>query len=214
MEVARTDGAGARWHRTGSLVVVPRTEEMQFSEDMLGNALVAMIGGTRPEISTARVYSYLRNRFDIQLDVVDVRRHESEDFVVRFRHRADRDRVMGATPGGALMPLVWHPWRRTSGASATAFKFKVLVALRHVPLHARNTDVAQVVLGPSCTDVELIDRRDTPVDDDREFFVTAWCWHPQFILDEQIIYIREPRVSGVALEVQESALGLRYLICI
>jgi len=178
MEVAHADGAGARRRRTGSLVVVPRTEEMQFSEDMLGNALVAMIGGTRPEISTARVYSYLRNRFDIQLDVVDVRRHEPEDFVVRFRHRADRDRVMGATPGGALMPLVWHPWRRTSGASATAFKFKVLVALRRVPLHARNTDVAQVVLGPSCTDVELIDRRDTPVDDDREFFVIAWCWHP------------------------------------
>ena len=62
MEVAHADGAGARRRRTGSLVVVPRTEEMQFSEDMLGNALVAMIGGTRPEISTARVYSYLRNR--------------------------------------------------------------------------------------------------------------------------------------------------------
>ena len=30
MEVARADGAGARRRRTGSLVVVPRTEEMQF----------------------------------------------------------------------------------------------------------------------------------------------------------------------------------------
>jgi len=33
-------------------------------------------------------------------------------------------------------------------------------------LYTRNTDVAQVVLGPSCTDVELTDNRDTPVDDD------------------------------------------------
>lgn len=38
-------------------------------------------------------------------------------FVVRFRGREDRDRVLAAPVMGALLPLVWRPWQRTSMAS-------------------------------------------------------------------------------------------------
>jgi len=51
-----------------------------------------------------------------------------------------------------------------------------------------------------------------PDDDDREFFITAWCWHPCFIPQEQIIFIPELVIPG-ACEAQRSELpGLRYLV--
>lgn len=156
-------------------MVVPRTLEFQRAEDDLGRALVAMIGGTRPNVSTAMVYSFLANRFDITADEVVVRRHEPEDFHMRFWHSADRDHVLEARGGGHLLPLVWYPWRRTSGAVADAFHFKAVVALSRVPAHARNLATAQIVLGRSCCEVSLSEFRDTPEDDDREFFVEAWC---------------------------------------
>ena len=194
-----------------TLVVVPRTEAIQAAEEALDNALVAMVGGTRPDVTTGMVYTSLFNHFDITADEVDVRRHAPEDFVARFRHRADRDRVLESRPSGQV-PLVWRPWRRTSQASGGSFSFHVVMAIARVPLHARNTTVAQAILGPCCTSVELSRIRDTPADDDREFFVMAWCWHPNFIEEEKIIFIPEPRVAGVAEDERTADLGLRYLV--
>ena len=83
-------------------------------EDDLGLALVAVIGGNRPNLSTMMVSSYLLERFELTSLDADVRRHEPEDFVVRFRRAADRDRVLAAALTGPPLPLVWRPWRRTS----------------------------------------------------------------------------------------------------
>jgi len=52
--------------------------------------------------------------------------------------------------------------------------------LSGVPLHARNLDVAQSVLGSACVNPSASDFRDRPAFDDREFFVSAWCWHPSY----------------------------------
>jgi len=73
------------------IVVVSRTAELQRAEDALALALVAMVGGSRPAVSTAMVTSYLFERFGITSLDAEVRRHEPEEFVVRFRHREDRD---------------------------------------------------------------------------------------------------------------------------
>jgi hypothetical protein len=88
------------------IVVVSRTAELQRAEDALGLALVAMVGGSRPAVSTAMVTSYLFERFDITSLDAEVRRHEPEEFVVRFRHREDRDQVLATRPTGAPLPLV------------------------------------------------------------------------------------------------------------
>lgn len=184
------DGAARRPHTT--LVVVPRTVEIQAAEDGLDLALVALVGGCRPPASMAMVSRYLLDRFGITLDEADVQLHEPEDFVVGFHHHADRDRVLASRPGGALLPLIWRPRLRTTLAIAGAFRFQVLVALSRVPLHARNSTVAQTILGPSCTEVELVRMRDVPDDDDREMFAKAWCWHPHFIRPEQLVFIPEP----------------------
>lgn len=76
-------------------------------------------------------------------------------------------------------------------ASGGSFRYRVLVGMRRVPLHARSTSTAQTILGPACANVEIVPPRDAPVDDDREFFITAWCLDPRFIPDEEIIFIPE-----------------------
>jgi hypothetical protein len=157
------------------------------------------------------VYTFLFTRFEIIVDEVDVRRHAPEDFIVCFRHSVDRDRVVEARPSSPLMPLVWRPWQRTSQGIAGFFHFRVVVAMSCVPLHLQNTTMAQVVLGPSCCDVQLSQFRDILDDDDREFFVQAWCWHPSFIERQKLIFVPEPPALGVYVE-PTSAPGLRYLV--
>jgi hypothetical protein len=52
--VLQFDGRPARPRRT-EFVVVPRTVELQATEDELGHALVAVVGGTRPPVSPSMV---------------------------------------------------------------------------------------------------------------------------------------------------------------
>lgn len=69
-------------------------------------------------------------------------------------------------------------------ASSGSFQFRVLVGMRRIPLHARNTNTVQIILGPACAEVDVVWLSDVLTDDDREFFITAWCMHPWFIPDE------------------------------
>lgn len=67
--------------------------------------------------------------------------------------------------------------------------------MTNVPAHARSAEVAQIILGSSCAWVEVAPPEALHDDDDeREFFVAAWCVHPQLIPDEKIIAIPEPYV--------------------
>ena len=66
-------------------------------------------------------------------------------------------------------------------ASGGTFRFRVLVGMRRVPLHARNAS-------------------------------TAWCMHPRFIPNEQIVFIPEPRILSPIEASSKELLGLRYLV--
>ena len=76
--------------------------------------------------------------------------------------------------------------------------------------------MAQRILGSACGKLEFSSFRDRPDIDDREFFVSARCWHPRFIHAEQGICILEPHIPGVLpLEAwaQDAHLpGLRYRV--
>lgn len=161
-------------------------------EDALGLALVALVVGTRPFVSPAMVSHYLLEHFDIPKDSIDVCRNEPEDFLVRFSRREDRDRVLTAVPSGGLLPLTWHPWRRTSSSTGGTLRCLALIGLRNVPHHARSVAVAQSILGHSFAAVVGI--VPGPREDGREFFVKAWCRDLRFIPNEEIILIPEPRV--------------------
>ena len=192
------------------LVVVPRSPTVQAAEDSLRFALVANVAGNRPQVSTAMLRDHLVQHFGLTVGEFDVRRHFPKNFVIRFQHGADRDRVLASRRPSAL-PMVWYPWRRTTLAHLGTFKFKVLLALSRVPLHARSVQVAQSVLGPACANIEESLLRDREDDDDRDFFVTAWCKHPAFVVDHNLIFILEPVVGGVAPPDDHLA-GLLYLI--
>lgn len=107
----RAIAAGAPSLGPTPFVVVPRSAAIQAAEDALSVALVAIVTGTRPRVSTLDIYEALQNRFSISRANVDVRGHEPEDFLVRFRHGEDRDRVLasrgwGASPTTTLETMV------------------------------------------------------------------------------------------------------------
>ncbi|EER88477.2 hypothetical protein SORBI_3010G159300 [Sorghum bicolor] len=188
---------GAAGQDAASLVVVPRTAAIQAAEDALELALVAMVVGARPLIRAAAIYEALRNRFNILRDNVDIRGHELDDFIVRFRRREDRDRVLASTGWGPLIPLRWRLWSRQACGVLAEFSLRVVVALRGLPAHARKVAVAQLRLGTCCCEVQVSNVRDRSIDDDREFFVQAWCKDPSLILPVDSIFIPEPLLPGV-----------------
>lgn len=109
--------------------------------------------------------------------------------------------------------LRWRPWTRVSGAVEVAFQYRVVIALRNIPAHARNAETAQTILGRCCAVVQLTDLRDRPIEDDRELFVVAWCSHPALIEPKKLIFIPEPRVQWVEMHAQERVQrGLHYLV--
>jgi hypothetical protein len=85
--------------------VLPRTAELQAAEDALSLALVAMVGGTRPAVSTAMVRDHLNAEFGIPVETVSVHRHSPEDLIVRFQRRDDLERVLHAPVAPAGAPL-------------------------------------------------------------------------------------------------------------
>ena len=92
--------------RRTEFIVIPWSAELQAAKDVLGLALVAVVGGTRPTVSPAMVSRYLLERFDMTTYDTEVSRHDLEDFVVRFRCWEDRDHVLAAPMMGAPLPLV------------------------------------------------------------------------------------------------------------
>ncbi|CAD6271194.1 unnamed protein product [Miscanthus lutarioriparius] len=76
------------------------------AEDELGLALVACVGGTRPSVSPAIVRQFLSDCFRMGIEDAKVLGHDPKDFVVRFRRREDRDRVLHTQAPHVLDPVV------------------------------------------------------------------------------------------------------------
>lgn len=88
------------------------------------------------------VRQFLSDHFGMGIADGEVLRHDPEDFVVRFRRREDWDRVLHTPAVGAQFSLLWRLWRRTSLASEGSFRYRVLVGMTRVPLHARKASIA------------------------------------------------------------------------
>ena len=69
-----------------------------------------------------------------------------------------------------------------------------------------------MVLGSACADIQTTPIRDRPEDDDREFFVVAWCWHPSFIPPERLIFIPELLQQAGRVGEDQALRSLRYLV--
>lgn len=71
------------------LVVVPRTSELQATEDSLSMALVALVLGTRPAVTPAAMVQYLYDHYGIPEDRISFWRTRPDDFLVRFTRQDD-----------------------------------------------------------------------------------------------------------------------------
>lgn len=85
---------GGRTSHLREMVVVHRTAELQQLEAALGLALVCLVAGTRPEISTGMVGEYLMHYYGLDPANFSVRRHDPEDFIVRFTHQHELETVL------------------------------------------------------------------------------------------------------------------------
>lgn len=172
------------------IVVIPQNARLVAAEAALSLALVAMIGGTRPAVTTALVREHLRTCFGIT--EVSVSRHVPQDFIVRFASRDDLELVLGTPVLGGPFTLIWSRWSRHCTASPGSFRYKVVVGMKGVPAHVRCVESAQIILGNSCAKIEAEALDD--LDDEREFFVAEWCIHPKLIPNEKVIAVPEPEV--------------------
>ncbi|CAD6264873.1 unnamed protein product [Miscanthus lutarioriparius] len=166
------------------VVVVPHSDEINATETTLSLALVTLVGGTRPSVMPAMVREHLWVGFGVNDAAMPVMRHAPEDFIVRFSHRVDLERVLAATSDGlAPFMLTWHRWTRLSRAVTASFTFRVLVGIKGVPAHALSESIAQQLLGSSCAQVELASTEADGVDDDdyQGLFIAAWCLHPLLV---------------------------------
>lgn len=78
--------------------MIPRSQEIVDAEDTLKRALVAVIGGTRPQVSVSQVKAWLREHFGIDETEVTVHLYQPEDFLIVFHYADDMMRVLHAPP--------------------------------------------------------------------------------------------------------------------
>jgi len=71
--------------------------------------------------------------------------------------------------------------------SADTFHYKVLVGMKGISVHARSTEVAQIIHGSSGVKAEIANHEAIS-----ELLVAAWCTHPDLIPDEKIMVVLEP----------------------
>ena len=70
----------------------------------MSTALLALVLGTRPAVTTAMVTNQLRGHFGIDDSTFSVRRTRPDDFIVRFTRQEDLDVVL-RTPWPTAAPF-------------------------------------------------------------------------------------------------------------
>lgn len=97
---------------------------------------------------------------------------------MRFNSRQDLEDVMnGPVPVGTPFFLIWRRWRRQSMAFAGAFRYKVLLGLRGLPVHTWDSDAAERILGSSCAWLEEAPQT-VAREDLHEYFIRRGVVHP------------------------------------
>ncbi|CAL4956555.1 unnamed protein product [Urochloa decumbens] len=175
------------------ICVVPRTPEIDTAEAKLPScALVAMVGGTGPSVHPAQVGRSLEELYVLLPDEYTVYRFHPEDFLVEFTSTAAANCVLHASPPpDAPFQLVWKRWRRQLSASLASLRYKVLIKLKVILTHARNTTTAQIVLAPACSCLQEAPPH-VAGDYRKCYYVAAWCIHPDLVPVEKLVFIPEP----------------------
>ena len=91
------------------------------------------------------------------------------------------------------MALHWRRWSHLIMGSVGMFRYRVLVSMKGIPLHARSSEMAQAILGSSSAKVDIVNLEAlSDPDDERKLFVAAWCMHPDLIPNKNIMAVLQP----------------------
>jgi hypothetical protein len=148
-----------RQHPRFELRVISRFEAMNAAEAQLDSALVAMVGGSRPLVPPDKVQQHLRCHFQVEPHEVQVCKSRPDDFLLIFVDRNMADRVLHTPPPrDAELTLRFRRWTRQSRALFSLLRFKVLLSIENIPVHAWSLETTQHVVGSSCMIVDTSPR--------------------------------------------------------
>jgi hypothetical protein len=109
--------------------MVHRSDEINAAEQALECALIVVVGGARPPVSTADVRLWLKDLYGILSSNVTSHRFHPEDFLISFSSPDDMFRVLHHPPPNPLFALILKRWRRQLMASVGNLLFCVTIAL-------------------------------------------------------------------------------------
>jgi hypothetical protein len=119
------------------LCVIRRSPGMVDLERRLRHAMVAYVGGSRPEMTCDQVSMAIAARMRVSVNQFSVHRYLPEDFLVVFAIAELRNRV-------AVLPYLEHggfslyfrQWTRQAQATRVVMRTWVYLVLEGVPPHA------------------------------------------------------------------------------
>lgn len=98
-------------------------------------ALVAVVEGTRLDLTPSDVQAYIMGHFRVELGTFMVHPHYLEEFLVLFRDASVMLQVLNAqVPLGAVR-IVFRRWHRENWTSAATMDFCLKVGLVGVPAY-------------------------------------------------------------------------------
>jgi hypothetical protein len=130
--------------------MVHHSDEINVTEQALERALVAVVGGARPSVSTTDVRLWLRDFYGIPSSNVTVHRFHLKDFLISFSLPGDMFRVLHHPPPNPSFALILKRWRRQLMASMDNLLFCVTITFAWPPpaclatLHGHPNHLGQV----------------------------------------------------------------------
>jgi hypothetical protein len=165
---------------------------MDAAEEELRSSLVIFVGGTRSTILSEQVTGHLNRHLGITAEDALIRRYKVSSFLISFIDMRLVDWVLHSPPPvGAELVLVFACYCRQTGALFSPLRFKVLLALENIPVHAWSWETVHAVVNCSCL---IFDMAPGLVDGSNlsSYWAAAWCVHPDLIPTEVGCIFPEP----------------------
>ncbi|CAL5019855.1 unnamed protein product [Urochloa decumbens] len=153
-----------------------------------------MVAGTRPDITSAEVKTYLETRFGVAPGTFLVYPHRPEDFLIMFRDAEAMLHVLHSPIPVDGLRLVFKRWRREAWATASQMDFRLRIRITGVPAHLWTRSTAQDILGSSCGVISLAPETESKASL-REYLVSVGCVHPDLVPNEKIMVAPLPSTN-------------------
>lgn len=165
-----------------TFTVAASSQEMDRELDSLStHAVVAWLGGVRPDTSLRTVTRAFCSQFGVRANDIKVAEHYPEDFFITFTHRHHRDAAVAQRDFkyGSIDFRV-RQWQLPTHGDHDDFQYHVRLCLEGIPLHAWNESIAKRAVTRSCT-LDYVEEQSLRKEDARTLNLWAWTVDPSNI---------------------------------